>query len=670
KWDSVSSTLPLTTKGQLLGRNASDITYVDAASSNGQILISDGTASTGLTWADIDSLIPLTQSGSLLTHSGTDWEELKLTGTSTNDILRVNGSSIEWTSLYDMFNFTAANSLMLSNGSSGFTELTAAGTGGTVLSTASSGGAPSWTSLTTLEPFSSAIQGSILTYSTTFSWLTNSYHNAAMLNVNSSGDLEWKQYLTSLGDLLTFNGSELDSLSAPTGLSAGEYRVLTVDDSQDLSWGTIETVLPLTSTGSLITRSSTGIIELTVSSSDRGKILSVGSNSEELGWVDPDILFYQAPYSVTTSRADYSSMLASNTGKYSSYSSSISTIAFSAQSSLYNGAVIGPDGQTIYTIPDSSSHILSIDVSASIPVMKKLNIDLDGSDMFSDGILASNNCIYYLPTSAGPILKVNVFTEEYSFIGDFGSGFAGGTIYTDVSGVEYLYAIPNAIGVGYLELNLSTNNMTLAGTTTEVSYVTGVVTSNGDDWLVSGPVNDTFSYIKLGDINDSGSSGTVSTSGYDFYDFTALETANMLLGISFHSGGSVEVYSLQFSLTSATQTASIIGSALYSDSISASSSDFHIIGSAMSSATINLSFRYYISWYDTTSFNIYEMDSSSTSILSTPLTGTTIYTNFVMTNDGDVVSVSEGGASLFRISPTFINNVSSDFEDSIPSSIR
>ncbi|GKT25540.1 hypothetical protein ADUPG1_013075, partial [Aduncisulcus paluster] len=245
-WTSLASILPFTAQGQLLSYNGSSLTTLSAASSDNKILISDGTATTGLTWADIDSLIPLTQSGSLLTHSGTDWEELKLTGTSTNDILRVNGSSIEWTSLYDMFNFTAANSLMLSNGSSGFTELTAAGTGGTVLSTASSGGAPSWTSLTTLEPFSSLSQGGILTRTsggiTELSSLAANYSHMLALDGN---ELVWNQYLNAKMQILTYD----TNLSRMVQLQASvNGQILIADSSTDtgLKWDSVSSTLPLT----------------------------------------------------------------------------------------------------------------------------------------------------------------------------------------------------------------------------------------------------------------------------------------------------------------------------------------------------------------------------------------------------------------------------------------
>jgi hypothetical protein len=98
---------------------------------------------------------------------------------------------------------------------------------------------------------------------------------------------------------------------------------------------------------------------------------------------------------------------------------------------------------SIYCAPYNADHILKIDtIQGTVETLDNVELPETGILLWESGALAQDNNIYYMPSCARQIMKLNPYNDTLSSVGDdLGKGWKyGGTV---VGNDDFVYGIPN-----------------------------------------------------------------------------------------------------------------------------------------------------------------------------------------------------------------------------------
>jgi hypothetical protein len=77
------------------------------------------------------------------------------------------------------------------------------------------------------------------------------------------------------------------------------------------------------------------------------------------------------------------------------------------------------NNNSIYCAPYRADHILKIDtIQGTVETLDNVEVPETGDDLWMSGALAPDNSIYYMPSSARRIMRLNPDNDSLSSVGD------------------------------------------------------------------------------------------------------------------------------------------------------------------------------------------------------------------------------------------------------------
>ena len=133
----------------------------------------------------------------------------------------------------------------------------------------------------------------------------------------------------------------------------------------------------------------------------------------------------------------------------------MSTITSSVGTSGWAGGTLAPNGY-IYFAPSSATQIAKLNPADDTVTL--IGTSLGGAtNKYASGVLAPNGSIYFIPNRAGNILKLNPTTDTVTQItAAFGNGAFNGAI---VSPQGNIYGVPQSFLTNMLKLDTSTDTI-------------------------------------------------------------------------------------------------------------------------------------------------------------------------------------------------------------------